>query len=253
MALGNIIRPEGIIVMIALFLFFIFKDFSNIKKPKIFLTKNILRPVLILLVYLLTMTSVSAVFKAKGYTDYNIGNREPYWKFVVGLNPKHGGLWNSEDGDLVNRYPLGNERDEYEKKLILERIKDKDAMLELFDKKFKYMWSGNDWGSIGFSLNYENVSGGFRNILLRIEKIEFMAIIILMSLSLIFTIFRRVPFNNYYLFMIIFIGYILVHLLVEVQTRYRYFIIPCMVILTVEALSQLKILDNYKEKIPKRT
>ncbi|WP_054199974.1 hypothetical protein [Clostridium baratii] len=126
-------------------------------------------------------------------------------------------------------------------------------MLELFDKKFKYMWSGNDWGSIGFSLNYENVSDGFRNILLRIEKIEFMAIITLMSLSLIFTIFRRVPFNNYYLFMIIFIGYVLVHLIVEVQTRYRYFIIPCMVILTVEALSQLKILDNYKEKIPKRT
>lgn len=252
-ALGNIIRPEGIIVIIALFLFFIFKDFSNIKKPKIFLTKNVLRPVLILLVYLITITSVSAVFKAKGYTDYNIGNREPYWKFVVGLNPKHAGLWNSEDGELVNRYPVGNERDEYEKKLILERIKDKDAMLELFDKKFKYMWSGNDWGSIGFSLNYENVSDGFRNILLRIEKIEFMAIITLMSLSLIFTIFRRVPFNNYYLFMIIFIGYVLVHLIVEVQTRYRYFIIPCMVILTVEALSQLKILDNYKEKIPKRT
>ncbi|WP_317411808.1 hypothetical protein [Clostridium baratii] len=126
-------------------------------------------------------------------------------------------------------------------------------MLELFDKKFKYMWSGNDWGSIGFSLNYENVSDGFRNILLRIEKIEFMAIITLMNLSLIFTIFRRVPFNNYYLFMIIFIGYVLVHLIVEVQTRYRYFIIPCMVILTVEVLSQLKILDNYKEKIPKRT
>lgn len=238
-SIGNIIRPEGIIVIIAIVLFLLFKDFENIKTPKIFMINNIGRPLIIVIVYFLTSTMVSIGFKELGYTDYSLSNREPYWKFVVGLNPNHGGLWNSEDGDLVNRYPLGEDRDNYEKELILDRLKDKDSMLNLFKQKFSYMWAKNDWGSIAFSLNYEGASEELGNSLLKIEKIQFVGIIVLAFLSVLLSIIRKVKFSYYHLFMILLIGYILAHLIVEVQTRYRYFIIPTMVILSIEIFSYI--------------
>lgn len=236
-SLGNIIRPEGIIVMIAIVLFLIFKDFENIKNPRKFFKYNILKPMLIVVIYLITSTIVSGAFKLSGYTDYTLSNREPYWKFVVGLNTKHSGLWNSEDGDLVNRYPLGEKRDEYEKKIILDRLKDKKEVLNLFKKKFRYMWTKNDFGSLAFSLNYEGASKYLMKLLLKIEKVQFIIIVSLAFLSVIISVFKRVKFGYYHLFMIILIGYVLSHLIVEVQTRYRYFIIPTLVILSMGALS----------------
>lgn len=238
-SVGNIIRPEGIIVIIAIVLFLFFKDFENIKMPNVFMIKNIGRPLIIVLVYLLTGIMVSMVFKQLGYTDYSLSNREPYWKFVVGLNSKHGGLWNSEDGALVRKYPLGKDRDDYEKKLILDRIKDKRGILNLFKQKFSYMWTKNDWGSISFSLNYEGASEKLVNSLLKIEKIQFVGIIVLAFLSVLLSIIRKTKFSYYHFFMIILIGYVLVHLIVEVQTRYRYFIVPTMLILSIDIFSYI--------------
>ena len=245
-SLGNIIRPEGIIVIIAIVLFLIFNDFENIKNPKRFLKYNILRPTLIVAIYLITSTMVSGAFKLSGYTDYSLSNREPYWKFVVGLNDKHGGLWNSEDGDLVNRYPLGEKRDDYEKQLILDRLKDKEKVINLFNKKFRYMWTKNDFGSLSFSLNYKGASKHLMKLLLKIEKVQFIIIVSLAFLSVIISVFKRIKFGYYHLFMIILIGYVLSHLILEVQTRYRYFIIPTLVILSIEAISSMnKYRNNY--------
>ena len=247
-SLGNVIRPEGIIVMIGIILFLIFKDFDNIRNIKVFAINNITKPMLILIVYMMTTTLVSATFKGMGLTDYNLGNREPYWKFVVGLNVGHNGLWNPDDGDLVNKYSLGEERDEFEKKLIFKRLGNKEEIVKLFKRKFEYMWSGSDWGSISFALNYEEAPKDLRQILLRTEKLQFIGIVILAFVSIIISIRKRIYLDNYHLFMILFIGYVLSHLIVEVQTRYRYFIIPCMIILTAEVFTTVLNLAESNER-----
>ena len=65
---------------------------------------------------------ISSSFISAGITQYPLSNRDPLWKFTVGLNHETRGGYSSADVEYVMSFKLGKEREAVEKKLIQERL-----------------------------------------------------------------------------------------------------------------------------------
>lgn len=89
---------------------------------------------------------------------------------------------------------------------------------------------------MNLSLTDEVQNNKYLDILTKTEKIQYMILMIMFFGSLVVTIRKKEGFKNNHIYLIIFIGYLLVHLLIEVQPRYRYFAMPIFFIIQAEFL-----------------
>ncbi|MBO1581557.1 glycosyltransferase family 39 protein [Bacillus sp. XF8] len=225
-AFGDIMRPIGLVILLALacFLFLV----HIIGEQKISKKMVLKKLVGIIGIYYIVHYIVSYSFIAAGITQYPLSNRDPYWKFVLGFNHETAGAFSFTDYQLVNQYDVGEERFAIEKNLIQERTKDKKQFVVLLHDKFKSMWGDYDasvyWALEGYE--YPNL----KNLLWTTEKLSYISICLFACLS-----FMRVikETNNKQLsfFLLLLLGYAAVHLLIEIQTRYRYFIMPTFIII----------------------
>ena len=71
-----------------------------------------------------------------------------------------------------------------------------------------------------------------------LEKLQYTIITIFMAIGA-YSLYRKKKFSNSYVFLIIFIGYVLAHFIIEIQARYRYFIIPSMIIISSYGIEKL--------------
>ncbi len=67
--------------------------------------------------------------------------------------------------------------------------------------------------------------------LTKYEKYMYTAAMIFSTLSLLYLILTKQNKTHYTLFLLLIIGYVAIHFLIEYQTRYRYFIIPSFTII----------------------
>jgi hypothetical protein len=227
LAFGDIMRPIGIVILLALTFFlcvvyFIGKE--KVKKRTVFAKLVGIIGVFYVVHYMFSYSLIAA-----GVTDYPLSNRDPYWKFVLGFNHETSGRFSVPDYQLVNQYKeVGEERFALEKELIAERTADPVKLLQLAEKKFKLMWGDYDsapyWGLEGYE--HSNIKGA----LWVVEKLMYISIAFFALLSLV-ALMKGNARKEHLFFLLVILGYVAVHLLIEIQTRYRYFIIPSFVII----------------------
>lgn len=225
LSIGNIIRPLGAVLLIAVVLYMFLNRFigksSEEKKSSIRITA------IVIATYYMVFFLISALFIAGGVTEYQLGNRDPQWKFVVGLNVETNGGYSQSDADLVQKYPVGAERKQFEMSLIKERVEDKEQLLKLFFNKFSIMWGDLDnssFWSLG-ELNRDDVNAPLQEY----DRYMFIITTIFVLIALLNLIIKQ-DYSNYTIFSLFIIGYVLIHLGIEIQLRYRFEIIPSLTI-----------------------
>ena len=240
-ALGQIIRPEGPIVILALLLFLIFKNINDIKELK----KSLLEFCGIVLTISIIIKVVSFGFINAGITQYELSNRDPLWKFVCGFNHDTKGTYSAEDSDYLDQFGgIGPERQKAELELIKERLSQPKKLAITLAYKYTIMWALNDTSlQLSFTENVDKPM--LYDISLKLEKIQYIIITVMFMLGIINIIKKKDGFNNNHIYLIIFLGYVLAHLLIEVQTRYRYFALPIFFIIASYSISEKKLKNEF--------
>lgn len=227
LTLGDIIRPLGYFFLMAIAIYILLKAFLEMEKTNRIKATSRLFGVVI--VFYLFHSLLSYLFIAAGVTQYPLIDRDPLWKFVLGLNYETSGTYSQADENHVMSIKYINQRQHEEWNIIKERIDDKKKLLHLFYRKFSIMWGGVD-ASGEWSLSTLNKIK-LERLLMKYERLIYMSAMIFGIIGLVSLISRKNDSFHYMLFLLIIIGYILIHFLIEIQTRYRYEITPCFTII----------------------
>ncbi|MGM0876417.1 MAG: glycosyltransferase family 39 protein [Bacillota bacterium] len=226
-ALGNIIRPLGSFSLLAIAVYCVIVFFLNRDKKTIV---TILKKFSgILIVYLLFQQLISYTVIGLGITDQTLSNKDSLWKFVLGFNQESRGHYSSDDVEYLDQFSLWDERNEKAKELIKERLEDKQKVIVLFKDKFIDMWGSKDT-TIYWSLRGIDHSAEFAKFLYKAERVMYLSMIIFSIIGFITYSYKENRYH-YLLFLILLLGYAAAHLLIEVQTRYRFDIMPSLFIL----------------------
>lgn len=225
--IGHIMRPLGGVFIAALVAYtLIIELLPSINKKVWSISAKLIGSII---AFYLLQTLVSSAFMSAGYTEHPLSNREPYWKFMVGLNAETDGRWSREDAKYVLQYKLGEERDQAELAIIKERLSDPSAVVTLIAKKFYVFWGATD-DSVYWSLSELN-RPYLSSTLQSMERIMF----ILMSgfgiFSLIALFRKGLKQPQSLFFVILLLGYTAIHLIIEIQSRYRLDVIPAFIVL----------------------
>ena len=141
LACGNILRPEGIIVLTGILAWAVFAVLEDKAR-----WKRILCGLLaVLAVYFAAGGAADAALRASGLSPNGLENGNPLWKFVVGLNIDTGGSYSPDDQDKIlstmTDTGITEQTVAAEKELIRERLSASPAeLLRLFLSKIRVQW-----------------------------------------------------------------------------------------------------------------
>lgn len=222
--LGNIMRPLGSFYLLGIGVFvLIYKIWPLRKKESLNYTIKLIG---ICMIYLIVQQIVSYGLIFSGLSHKPLSNQEPYWKFAVGFNYQSNGAWNLKDQNFVSKFKLGEARNKAEISLIKERLQNKKMVAKLFVHKFTTFWGDPDASA------YWSMGGHYKPSLqqsvTKYERLLFIASCFF-ALGTIFLI-RKANLLASFL-SILLGGYAAIHLMIEIQTRYRFDILPVLFIL----------------------
>lgn len=220
LGMSNVLRPESIVFILCLIIYFILStNKNNIKSTMI-------KTLVLLITYFGIFNCCSYALKVNGYSDIGLKNKNFLWKFVVGLNHEANGRYNN--ADALKYSSVGNDEEKIE--LIKERlIDDAGDLPRLFLVKSAILWSNSD---LSWSLYYldgkdVNIFGYVMDgTILKNKLTTLNQYFITLSLLLMIiggaTNYRDKIDNNKSLLIMIILVYFSVYLLTEVMPRYAY-------------------------------
>ncbi len=237
-AFGNIIRPEGIIIILTLLIYKIitFKK-ENIKKIIISL-------LIFLSSYFIICNGASFIVKASNINPSGLENKDPLWKFLLGFNYETCGYYIDSD----SKYQIDKETEVNEiKRRVFEDIPRTGKLMICKVDRF-WLSSALDDEMGSFNDKEFNILG----INIKFSKIKDIAIglnkginIVILSLMLLGLIVNRKNIKNEVLFLLIMILITFgIYLFIEIQPRYLYFIhvaVFALATLGINYLQELKI------------
>ncbi len=253
-AVGHIMRPEGsfvlYLVIFVVLAYNIFNLLKNNKPFKVIKTQSLISLLSKIAVLIICFNIFIQLFgyslKSFGITDYYYKNRNTYWKFVLGLNASTNGGYSNEDAKILDDYPIGDLLYEKELDLIKERLKDKKQLAKLMYRKFIIMWSDNDF-SIQFISPGTKLSDKNLNYIVRLEKVQYSLVMLLSFLSILFILKDKNKYNLIiYMLTILISANWFIYLFIEIQTRYRFFIMPAFFILSGYGFYRIMLLVKQK-------
>lgn len=243
LAIFNMIRPIGVILLFAIFLwmFLILRTGNSVYKIFIF--------IVITLVYLIVKNSINYIIedrssiKLGGFSWYNIN---------VGLNYDTYGSWNQNDWDRilykVNRYAKEEKSNpallaqQDEKKIIYEKIKQiKNPFLFVYKKIYTFI--GYDSGVVEHMKDSNCFTNEKQFIALSILCNSFYYLLLITSLigSIIYCIKDKYNKNKGIILIILYgLGLASGHLIAEVQPRYHYSFIILLIFMSSYCFFNLK-------------
>ncbi len=245
-ALGHIIRPLGIIAMAAVAAYFLLCAVTEIKTSGWRTSLGgLIRAGSAVAAYVLTGLLFSVIVVSSGLNPHGTGNNEPLWKFVAGLNMETGGVYGEELAYAVFDIEDPVRRHEVEREYLSRSL---NAPLSkwsaFFYRKNRYMWA--DYESENWSFGRvasRNRSEAFNQTLevvvpraLKADKAYYVCLLALALWAALTLLAGRRLEARVWAVMAVFLLYFGAHLLIEVQTRYRDFIIPAVCILAGYAL-----------------
>lgn len=249
MAIGHVMRPEGsfalyiiVAAIVSYYILNMLKQKEFFSRSKRFTSSDIVSMIAKIAVFILVFNVVlqlfSYSFKAMDITDYGFGNRNVYWKFVLGLNASTNGGYSNEDVKILDKYPVGEELYQAEKEVILERLSNRPELIKLMVRKFNIMWTHND-SSIQFISPGTELTVKQMNYIIGFEKIQFAFLLLLACLTIFISIKSKRDDMNFFIIIVLISANFAVYLLVEIQTRYRYFIMPAFFVLSGYCLAKI--------------
>ena len=248
-AIGHIMRPEGsfalYIIVVAMVCYSILnllgkrEMFSSIGRIKSSDFISMLSKIAVfVLIFNVAIQLFGYTLKAVDITDYNFGNRNVYWKFVLGLNPSTNGGYSNEDVKILNEHPVGEELYQAEKAIIRDRLSNKPELIKLMVRKFNIMWTHND-STIQFIYPGTQLTQKQMNYIIGLEKIQFTLVLLLVGFTVLMALISKKDDLNLFIIMVLISANFFVYLLVEIQSRYRYFIVPAFFILSGYSLATI--------------
>lgn len=235
LALGNAMRPIGIILVLAAVLWLLIRAAHKAD------WKHVLHGAAVAFGFFTIGAALSALIVANGINPQGLSNNQPMWKFVVGLNQDSNGCWNRADYEAYLSLPT-QEAHQAMTEAVKERLRvGPTALFDLARRKSAVMWAGNEdlyWGFGHLDQDADAltfpVTLSWNSTQLLLGGIDKGVYILAFGLALIGLILRlRKPerCGRSLPLVLLLCGYYAVHLIVEVQSRYRYFLMPCVFLL----------------------
>jgi hypothetical protein len=165
------------------------------------------------------------------------------------------GAWNQQDADFfANEFAKTNSPEAAHKasvQVAVQRIKDDPAgVLNLAMEKFTFLWENDDYASTWttFFLSQQgNLTRERQNIINRFNNWNdyFYLLSVFFSMVFGFKLFKKKDIGPVPVLILLFIGTVFLHMILECQNRYHYFILPAFII-----LSSMCIEDIYRVYVP---
>lgn len=242
-ALGNAVRPIGVILMLAAVIWLLIRAAHKAE------WKHILHGAAVAFGYFSIGAALSALIVVNGINPQGLSNNQPMWKFVVGLNQDSSGCWNRADYETYLSLPT-REAHEAMTGAVMERLSVGPARLAgLAWRKSAVMWAGNEdlyWGfghleQDAAALTFPvTLSWNSMQLLLGgLDKGIYLLAFGLALMGLLIRLRKPERCGRSLPLVLLLCGYYAVHLIVEVQSRYRYFLMPCVFLLAGIALARL--------------
>lgn len=228
-ALGNIMRPEGLIIITSLMVYFAILFIRSNNKQRL---KVVISAAGLFVIYIALNLLFSHIIIDKGINASGLKNNNFYWKFVTGLNYESKGTYNDQDVNLVlSSQMTKDERENLEIKLIRERLSIGPLKLgNLFVNKIQELWCDNPmvW-SYNYILRSENpvhLLGNpvkFSDIDAVLQDVQELFTLTVLVLCLIGVLKRRKSFDDaVFIYIAILVISFFLYLFIEVQPRYVY-------------------------------
>jgi len=223
-ALGNVIRPVGVIVVCAVFIFELLNAIKHLSRKDYSKAVTAAKKfALFALVYFGVLFCCSAAVKASGVNQNGLADNFPEWKLVLGLNAESVGTYNDADVSALMGITDRAARDARARALIKQRLSPGAGKLaQLFYEKSAAMWCGYDdmeWEFGGLDLpRAQNRTAKL--------SLGFYAAIFLLLIFGCVIIIRDKRFSGAALILALAaLLYFGAHLFIEIQVRYREFLV----------------------------
>lgn len=228
LALGNAVRALAAVLLLAAVLWLLIGGLLNKERGR----DCLMRCAALAGTYFLVFALLSFGIKASGMNPEGLSNNQPMWKFVLGLCQESNGSWNRADYDAYLSLPT-QEADAAMREAVKDRLSAGPVRLAgLAVRKSGVMWGADEYMYWGFGHLDPQAGLGpltinqWTQVLARGDKGVY---ILAFALALVgFWSWLRdgtrggLPL----LLTLVFCGYYAVHLIIEVQSRYRYFLMP---------------------------
>lgn len=255
-AIGTMMRPIGIVVIAAIVVNELIRFIGSKAKWKAMLKTSLLRAAAAVIAYQGVLLLATMIFMQSGISPDGLKNNDPLWKFMVGLNTKANGGYSKGDERLVNHgYMDVDKRTALEKEIIIERLTSPRNMIKLPFVKIGKLWadyqptwftfpkvSGTYFNYLGWSVKYDDALDRYH----RFER----AVFYILAAFAFFGVIRslRSRFNDHpqRLLILLLGAYTFIHVFVEVQSRYLYFLF--VVIVVFAAVEMLNLRRGVRER-----
>lgn len=235
LALHQLIRPEGIIALLSIGACALYRIILCPRRA--FILKALRNVLLVAACYVLVTAGAEQLLIATDVAPSGIGNRRPEHRFAIGLNfSSHHGEYNS-DASYIYRIEDEAERKAELRRFILEGFESCDKPLSFFLRKISAYWTD---GSPYYWLYHDMESPGLP---FGLDTFDFYALLTTLELCLralvygftllclLYRLWHRqakaLSQNPALLLCMAVIGCVFCAFLVlEVQPKYRYFVIP---------------------------
>lgn len=229
LGLANLARPIGIVYLAAILAFFVavrWRQWLPLGIKRNLPALGRLAAVFAVFYFVQFLASFSLM--AADVTNRPLSGGDRYWKFMVGLNAQTNGAWSLEDAKYANQFPFGEERHRAELAKIKERLANETEIAALLGRKLVSMWGSAD-SSAYWSLMGTN-DWKLERLLNKWER-PLYVFMCAFGLIAMLSLWRLRSSDEFQLYLLVLLLYAGVHLLIENQSRYRFDLIPVMILL----------------------
>ncbi len=256
-AIGDAFRPDTVLITISLVfvgaIIFLLHIKSHRKKSIILALPSLISAsTCIILVALFSALIILSDINPNG-----LKNTDPLWKFVVGVNVETNGVYSNKLAAEVFSISDINARHTLEADIINRNLKlDKNTLSLFFRNKFRTIFTQNEyygWMIAGQDGRYVPIINkplkSVLNVLTSGERIYFLIMFLLSFASLVITVKNKDVPILLLLCGLVFVLFVGIHLFIEFQSRYRYFVMPFIFILSGDAIDTIFILICRKKSL----
>ncbi|MBB2184328.1 glycosyltransferase family 39 protein [Lachnospiraceae bacterium MD1] len=261
LGLASAIRPMSLVFLLAIAFCLIFlndklvykKNINELPFAKIFLSKGWMRIGVLLAGYLLCGQIVTANISQAIQKNIASSGAMGY-SLMVGLDREHDGGYSEKSMNLLyNTYYETESADEVNQicmDIAMESVKaDPMGTVELLAKKFFLVWANDDYATTTNVVTMNNqglLTRQRAEIFEQLSDMNNVYYLLVVFLSGVGVYFLLRKDNNTQIFSVFFIGAIVLHMLVEMQNRYHYYLLQNFTILASAGVGLL--LQSYLDK-----
>ncbi|MGB8450893.1 MAG: hypothetical protein WCD89_01035 [Anaerocolumna sp.] len=263
---ASAIRPMSIIYFIALVLCLltvnkklVYKNINELPLGKIFVSKGWLRAIVVIAGYLICTQVINGGISNAIQKDA-AGSGAMGYSLMVGVNIASDGGYSEDLMNILNNSyeETGSATEAHKICLGIARqsvLSNPLGTLELFAKKFFLIWSNDDYATTTsiVTMNNQNILTPAReNFMYGIVTWNNAYYLFVVFLSLLGVVYLFRQDNNGLILPVFFVGASILHILVEMQNRYHYYLLGNFALLAAVGIGFLfqEYLQRTKVKIP---